>query len=48
MQLWLNWKESSEAQVAIPKERAVKTLCGLVPSLAPNIRSGTGKFQSGL
>lgn len=45
MQFWLKWKESPEAQVAIPKELVVDILCELVPSLAANIRSGTSKFQ---
>ena len=46
MRFWLKWKESPEAQAAIPKELVVDILCELVPSLAANIRSGTGKFQS--
>ena len=45
MQLWLKWKESPQAQVAIPRELVVEILCELVPSMAPNIRSGTGNFQ---
>ena len=45
MQLWLKWKESPEAQAAIPKELIVDIMCELVPSQAANIRSGTGKFQ---
>ena len=47
-QLWLKWKESPAAQAAIPKELDVEILCELVPSMAPNIRIGTGKFQSEL
>jgi hypothetical protein len=45
-QLWLKWKESPEAQAAIPKELIVDVLCELAPSLATRIRIGTSKFQS--
>ena len=45
MQLWLKWKESPEVQAAIPKELIVDILCELVPSMATNIRIGTGKFH---
>ena len=45
MQLWLKWKNSREAQLAIPKKLIVEVMCHLWPAQEPNIRIGTGKFQ---
>ena len=45
MQLWLKWKNSPEAQVAIPKKLIVEVMCQLDPGQELNIRSGTAKFK---
>ena len=45
IQLWLKWKNSREAQLAIPKKLIVEVLCHLWPAQELNIRSGTSKFE---
>jgi len=45
MNLWVKWKNSPEAQRAIPKKLIVEIMCALSPQYEANIRSGTGKYR---